>query len=140
MNLESEAQDMDIHEYNLINLYYTFSLTIPKIPLAMKTVTLICFILIASLACNKDKTSSEVPAGYSKGVIIYADVRACPSPCCGGWYIRINNDTLHMYNTPEKSSFDFSHISFPLNVILKWEKTDIGCSGNEIIVHDIRKE
>ncbi|NVO19701.1 MAG: hypothetical protein HXX13_08375 [Bacteroidetes bacterium] len=103
---------------------------------------IICLILLMFLLpnCNKDSSSTTVPDGYSRGQITGMDARLCPSPCCGGWFIKINDNTYYFGLLPSNSSLDLSNPSYPVNVILKWEADTTLCTNNGIKVLDIRKE
>jgi hypothetical protein len=71
----------------------------------------------------------------SKGVITGQDIRACAAPCCGGWYIVIDNKTYEFNTLPDGSGIDLNTATFPISIELDW-KTDstINCSDYRITV------
>lgn len=96
------------------------------------------FLLILLLFCTSCKKDLSAESGFmSVGTIIGGDLRMCM--CCGGWFIKIDNDTLRFGNLPQDSNIDLQIESFPLEVRLNWEKSSFQCLGDEIIILKIEK-
>lgn len=72
------------------------------------------------------------------GTITGFDPRMCI--CCGGWFIRLQNDTLRFDQVPEASQSILENIAYPLNVRVKWIKKAERCLGDEIIILDMIRE
>lgn len=60
--------------------------------------------------------------------------------CCGGWFIKIDNETLRFYELPSDCNIDLNAETLPIEVELNWEKDKNDCLGDEIIIHAIRKK
>lgn len=93
-------------------------------------------LLLFLVSCKKDYTTE--PEYRSEGIIIGVDARKCM--CCGGWYIKIKNDTLRFGNLPPQSNVNLQNESFPLNVRLVWKIDPNACLGDEIIILNIEKK
>lgn len=70
----------------------------------------------------------------SIGVVTGPDFRMCPSPCCGGWNIKIDSSYYTFSDFPENSGIDPSQEKFPLNVHVVWSR-DTLLQCNHIDVH-----
>lgn len=70
--------------------------------------------------------------------ILEPDYRMCV--CCGGWFIKIDNDTLRFYELPSDCNIDLNTETLPIEVELNWEKDKNDCLGDEIIIDAIRKK
>lgn len=70
--------------------------------------------------------------------ILEPDYRMCV--CCGGWFIKIDNDTLRFYELPSDFNIDLNTETLPIEVELNWEKDKNDCLGDEIIIDAIRKK
>jgi hypothetical protein len=68
----------------------------------------------------------------SDGTIIDIDPRMCP--CCGGYFIGIEDETYRFQTLPEGSGIDLTQQSFPLEVELDWDTSAVRCLGDEIDV------
>ena len=88
-------------------------------------------VLIIMVSCSAE------PEYMSEGTIIGGDARMCM--CCGGWYIKIMNDTLRFGNLPDKSNIYLNDETFPIKVRLNWKKDPNACLGDEIIILQIEK-
>jgi len=73
-----------------------------------------------------------------QGTITGMDPRMCV--CCGGWWIRIQNDTLRFDQVPAGSQALLENAVFPLPVRVKWTKKVPRCLGDEILVYDLIRE
>lgn len=73
-----------------------------------------------------------------QGTITGMDPRMCV--CCGGWWIRIQNDTLRFYDAPASTLDMLNSTTFPLQVRVKWTKKIPRCMGDEIIIYDLTRE
>jgi hypothetical protein len=92
--------------------------------------------LVFLVSCKKDiSTESGL---MSEGTIIGGDTRMCM--CCGGWFIKIDGDTLRFGNLPQESNIDLQIESLPLEVRLNWERSSFQCLGDEIVVLQIEKK
>jgi len=72
-----------------------------------------------------------------KGTILEFDTREFV--CCGGWFIKTDNDTLRFYDLPLKSNLNLLAEILPLQVRLNWKKDPNVCSGDEILIMEIEK-
>jgi hypothetical protein len=86
--------------------------------------------------CKKEYTEN---AFTNLGKITGYDPRKCPSPCCGGWYIEINNKTYRFFALPENSNLYLGFDSLPIYVLVSWKKYENGCAGDEIVIDYIKK-
>jgi hypothetical protein len=83
--------------------------------------TLAIGLLLFGLACCK----KENDKGYmSGGVITGPDMRMCASPCCGGWYIEIDNQIFEFDAIPSNSDIDLQNATFPIFVKVQWTLLD----------------
>jgi len=99
----------------------------------MKKLLLFCIVLISLVACKKDSNS------LSQGKIIGYDYRKCASPCCGGFYIQIDNATYRCLEVPDNSQLNLSEETLPLNVIVGWKKVETSCGDDLISIDYMRK-
>jgi len=92
---------------------------------------LVYMILLTGLltACSKDKGLMD------SGTIIGQDYRKCM--CCGGWFIRIEKDTLRFDQLPRWCTINLDDAKYPIDVRLNWHHKDPKCLGDEIIVTGI---
>jgi hypothetical protein len=92
----------------------------------MKHLVYLTIILAMLTGCRKDH-------GYqNSGTIIGADYRKCM--CCGGWFIKIGNDTLRFQNLPEGSNINLTDVKYPIDVYLDWNYPDPQCMPDQITV------
>lgn len=97
----------------------------------MKNLTFIALIILSmTIGCGKDD-----PNNY--GQITGPDMSLCP--CCGGWFIEIEDETYRFFNLPENSGINLTNESWPIYVELEWVKDGNGCMGDEIFINSIRK-
>lgn len=68
----------------------------------------------------------------SIGIIIGRDPRLCPSPCCGGWDISIDNQFYTFSDLPANSGIDLEKEKFPLKVKLNWYVDSVCANHIEI--------
>lgn len=104
-----------------------------------KTVFGICLILFGFIYCQKQKENND---NYkSIGTITGQDVRMCPSPCCSGWFIKIDSLTYEFDSLPINSNINLAKETFPLVVKLDWQLSDsLGCPNKRITIQRIAKE
>jgi hypothetical protein len=96
----------------------------------MKNLTLL-LIVLSLLSCDKEvvKNSAQITG---------PDYRMCA--CCGGWFIEIDDTTYRFYELPKSSSIDLENETFPLEVTVKWKKTENACMSDLIDIEKITKE
>jgi hypothetical protein len=75
----------------------------------------------------------------SDGIITGPDLSMCPSPCCGGWFIKIDTITYGFDSIPTNSNFTLENATFPIFVELDWERAKNICSNNRIVIKRIAK-
>jgi len=73
-----------------------------------------------------------------EGIITGMDPRMCP--CCGGWWIRLQNDTLRFDQLPAGSVNILDNVKFPLSVRVKWAKKTPRCMGDEILIFEMIRQ
>ena len=88
--------------------------------------------ILAFSSCTKSNKYENI------GVITGQDFGMCP--CCGGWFIEIDNTTYRFDQTPENSNLNLENQTFPMEVELNWETKDLQCNGDEIIVREIARK
>ncbi len=88
------------------------------------------FVLLCVAACEEDDNPYE-----SEGIITGLDMRLCPSPCCGGFFIEIEGVTYLASELPQ-DNLDITNITYPLPVYLDWEiiNDNFECGGDRILV------
>tara|TARA_B110000483_G_scaffold232221_1_gene299502 strand:+ start:28 stop:327 length:300 start_codon:yes stop_codon:yes gene_type:complete len=88
--------------------------------------------LLICISCKKEENY------MNQAKILEPDYRMCV--CCGGWFIKIDNDTLRFYELPSDCNIDLNTETLPIEVELNWEKDKNDCLGDEIIIDAIRKK
>jgi hypothetical protein len=102
-----------------------------------KTVLGICFIVFGFNYCQKENNYNY----KSIGTITGQDVRMCPSPCCGGWFIKIDSLTYEFDSLPENSNINLPKETFPFVVKLDWQLSNTPeCPNKRITIQRIAKE
>lgn len=92
----------------------------------MKPILYLSFLLLILTGCSKDR-------GYKdSGTIIGPDYRKCM--CCGGWFIKIDQDTLRFDRLPRWCAVELTDVMYPVEVYLDWQQKDPKCLGDEIVV------
>jgi hypothetical protein len=81
-------------------------------------VLLSTFLLVT--ACKK----TTVPSFQSEGTVFKEDFALCP--CCGGFFIKINSDTLRFFKLPEASGI-LTNTPLPYRLKLDWQRDTAGC-------------
>jgi len=102
-----------------------------------KVLYLFGFLLILCVAaCEDDANPYE-----SEGIITGVDPRLCPSPCCGGFFIEIENITYLAGGLPS-DNLDITSMTLPLPVYLDWEIIDdnFDCWEERILVNAIEAQ
>ena len=105
----------------------------------MKFEVILSFFLIVLgvYYCQKEKSNDY----ESIGTITGQDVRMCPSPCCGGWFIIIDRVTYEFDSLPDNSGINLAKETFPLVVKLDWQLLNInGCPDKRITIQKIAIE
>jgi len=104
-----------------------------------ETVLVIFLIIFGFYNCQKQKENND--KYESIGTITGQDVRMCPSPCCGGWFIKIDSLTYEFDSLPSNSGINLEKETFPLVVKLDWQLSDtLGCPNKRITIQRIAKE
>lgn len=105
----------------------------------MKKLLLISFLFFGFFSCDELERPLELPVEESldDGVIIGYDLRFCP--CCGGYFVEIQNDTFRIQTFPD-TSFQINGNELPLEVLLDWSIPTNQCLGDEIEVTTIIKK
>lgn len=99
-----------------------------------KILLIICLIVFGACCCRKENGHDY----ESIGIITGQDPRMCPSPCCGGWFIKIDSLTYEFDSLPDNSNIDLAKETFPLVVKLDWQLSNIdGCPNKMITVQRI---
>jgi len=96
--------------------------------------------ILAACSQSNDTTS---PHYRSEGLITGVDARRCVSPCCGGWFITIDNTQYRFLSLPEGSTLDLNRTElndFPIPVLLDWEAAPEQCAQDKIIVTAIQRK
>jgi len=102
-----------------------------------KTLLCVCFIVFGLITCREDKSYEYMSAGTITG----PDLRMCPSPCCSGWYIVIDDTTYEFDTLPAASNINLDKETFPLKVKLDWQILNtINCPNARISIQRIAKE
>ena len=104
-----------------------------------KTVLGICLIIFGFIYCQKQNENAD---NYkSIGTITGQDARMCPSPCCSGWFIKIDSLTYEFDSLPSSSNINLEKETFPLVVKLDWQLSNtIECQNKRITIQRIAKE
>ncbi len=92
---------------------------------------LCCITTLFFLACKKEEI------GYTNAVITGPDFSMCP--CCGGWFVNVNDSTYRFYELPAESNLDLNTETFPLEVKMVYIKTNNACMEDLITVKKIKK-
>jgi hypothetical protein len=106
-----------------------------------KIVLGICLILFGFIYCQKQKENTDNYNYKSIGTITGQDFRMCPSPCCSGWFIKIDSLTYEFDTLPNNSNFNLEKETLPLMVKLDWQLSNIiECPNKRITIQKIAKE
>lgn len=107
-----------------------------SVKIKYRAVLIFCFIIFALYYCEKDGGHNY----KSVGTITGQDVRMCPSPCCGGWFIKIDSLIYEFDTLPDNSGINLEKETFPLVVKLDWQVSDTsGCPNKRITIQRIAK-
>jgi hypothetical protein len=97
----------------------------------------ICFAILGFVYCQKENNHVYKSTGSISG----PDLRMCPSPCCGGWFIIIDGLIYEFDTLPVNSDINLEKETFPLAVKLDWElSVIIECPTKRITIQKIAKE
>jgi len=105
-----------------------------KIVQALRSLIRLGIPLLVSLClitCTYENIGSE--KFQSTGIITGHDLRLCPSPCCGGWDITMENQFYTFGALPSNSGIDLEKEKFPLKVKLNWRVDSICWNHIEIV-------
>jgi hypothetical protein len=91
------------------------------------TITLLTF-----SSCKREELEFQ-----SVGVITGPDNRMCP--CCGGWFIEIDENTYRFDKIPDVNDIDLQSETFPLSVKLNYTVEGCGCLGDEVVIGNMVK-
>ena len=96
--------------------------------------------VILEVKDSKGLTTSikKVVSITDEGTITGMDPRMCV--CCGGWWIRLQNDTLRFDQLPAGSENILENVKFPVPVRVKWAKKFPRCMGDEILIFELIRE
>lgn len=109
---------------------------------------MLILLAIFAISCNKSDVVKPKPTTIyeATGTITGQDMTMCP--CCGGWYITIDNFVPpfvdipayqhRFYSLPASSTINLATATFPLNVKFNWTDSS-ACGGLQglIIIDDI---
>ena len=95
-------------------------------------IILLSTLIFLCIGCKKEVDT------MNSGQITGPDMSLCP--CCGGWFIDIDNHTYRFLELPENSNFNIEDETFPINVNLDWQNDANACLGDEIIISAINKK
>ncbi|MCB0806012.1 MAG: hypothetical protein KDC05_09460 [Bacteroidales bacterium] len=100
----------------------------------MAKILVLAFLVLATAKACDTKTAD----GMDSAVITKIDNRDCA--CCGGWVIEIGAETYRFYDVPEKSDVEVSTEKLPMEVKLRWKKSENACMGDEIEIIEIKEK
>jgi len=94
----------------------------------------LAFMLLCFAACEEENPYE------SEGIITGFDMRLCPSPCCGGFFIEIEGTTYLAGALPTGNNLDIT--TLPLDVYLDWEiiNDNFDCAPDRIAVSVIEAQ
>ncbi len=100
----------------------------------MKKTILLAAFFAAILFSN---CTEEVKTYQATGEITGPNSMACPSICCGGWFIDIEGESYHFLAFPADSDLDVDDIdSYPFSVQLDYDASE-ECWDNSIEISAI---
>jgi hypothetical protein len=106
-----------------------------------KTLLGFSLIIFGFIYCQKQKENTDNYNNKSIGTITGQDFRMCPSPCCGGWFIKIDSLTYEFDTLTSGSDINLEKETFLLVVELDWQLSDtLGCPNKRITIQRIAKE
>ncbi|MEM8896710.1 MAG: hypothetical protein AAGC85_01335 [Bacteroidota bacterium] len=109
----------------------------------IKPLILILLIVGLFIGCE-DEEDCPIPNCTFKqkveGSILGVDSRECA--CCGGYFIKIGEETYRFYEEPSCSdlALDVSDYAFPLEVWVDWKADPDACMGDEILLEKIKQK
>ncbi len=80
---------------------------------------LILGMFLSLFACKK---TAIAPA--DEGTVFTKDLALCA--CCGGFFIKINNDTMRFYKFPDGTGISDT-TPLPYRIRLDWQRDTVGC-------------
>ncbi len=95
--------------------------------------TLLTILVLLFASCKDD----DAPSFQDRGEILGADLTLCA--CCGGWYIKINEENYRFHELPAGATIELSAENMPIDVWLDWHADPEACLGNEILIDRIQE-
>ena len=86
-------------------------------------------------ACSDDGDSgNNTNSEYTivDGKITGWDATLCM--CCGGWFVKIDTDTMRIFNMPSEFSDTLSKMDMPVDVRFGWKDLEDGCGENNDVI------
>lgn len=99
----------------------------------MKKIIVLMAIGLIFVSCDKDIYQYK-----DTGEITGPNLSACPTICCGGWFIKIKETTYGFDQLPAGSGIDLQNAKFPIKVKLDWNLTGL-CNNTRVIITKIKK-
>jgi hypothetical protein len=84
-----------------------------------KTIWVLLCTFLLVVGCKKTTTFQ------SEGTVFDRDLALCP--CCSGFYVKIDNDTLRFFQLPEASGIS-ANTPLPYRIKLDWQRDTAICS------------
>lgn len=107
-----------------------------------KVLFFILFMIGVLIGCDDEESDCLIPNCTFKdkveGSILGVDARLCA--CCGGYFIKIGEETYRFYEEPSCSdlALEVSDYEFPLEVWVDWKADPDACLGDEILLEKIK--
>jgi hypothetical protein len=99
----------------------------------MKKIIVLMAVALVFISCDKDTYQYK-----DEGEITGANLSACPTICCGGWFIKIKETTYGFDQLPAGSNINLQTAKFPVKVKLDWTLTNL-CNNTRITITKIKK-
>jgi hypothetical protein len=105
----------------------------------MKYLIISLFILYITILSCSDDAIQIIDDEYteSKALILKEDLTE--TLCSGGWFVKIENDTLRIYNMSSEISTLVKDNQLPLYIIIKWKKMTTGCGKYNPLLIEINE-
>ena len=96
----------------------------------MKKIILFSFLIAALFSSCAEETITYEAEGQITG----PNPMACPTICCGGWFIDIEGESYHFLEFPADTGFSIDDVdSYPFAVQLDYDTSE-ECWENSIII------
>ncbi len=99
----------------------------------VKYVLLVLFLCLTACTDTNNNNDSDLKSAIITG----PDYRKCM--CCGGWFIEIDNVQYNISTIPDDSQINLEKETFPLAVLVSFNKRTTGCE-NIIDIIKIKKK